>query len=161
MATGAEHSGHSGSCCKASGAKTGRSRVVVLENVPGALTSHGGDDFAEIFRALVRVGYRIGPMVIDAIHFLPQSRPRLFVLAVEADREIPPSLLTSSAIKPWHSRAIEDVYSAFSPYYRQKWIWWRLPPPPDCDVAIDDLIEDEPDGVEWHTRAETARLLST
>ncbi|MGC1400630.1 DNA cytosine methyltransferase [Candidatus Binatus sp.] len=135
-------------------------RVVVLENVAGALTSHGGEDFAEIFRALVRVGYRIGPMVMDAIHFLPQSRPRLFVLAVETEREIPRSLIASSAIKPWHPRAIEDVYTSFSPYYQQKWIWWGLPPPPNCDISIDDMIEDEPTGVEWHTRDETARLLS-
>src|SRR5437763_15579075 len=33
-------------------------KTVVLENVPGALTSHNGEDFAEIFRALVQVGYR-------------------------------------------------------------------------------------------------------
>ena len=136
-------------------------RVVVLENVPGALTSHGGDDFAETFRALRpgRIPHRPDGNRCSSL-FATISSEIICAGGRSGPRRFRHPFSTSSAIKPWHSRAIEDVYSAFSPYYRQKWIWWRLPPPPDCDVAIDDLIEDEPDGVEWHTRAETARLLS-
>ena len=32
--------------------------VIVLENVCGALTSHGGEDFAAIGAAIVEAGYR-------------------------------------------------------------------------------------------------------
>jgi DNA (cytosine-5)-methyltransferase 1 len=57
-------------------------RMIVLENVCGALTSHGGKDFAAIGAALAEGGYRFGALVVDAAKFLPQSRPRLFIIAV-------------------------------------------------------------------------------
>ena len=57
--------------------------TIVLENVEGTLTSHKGDDFLAICRALCDGGYRLGGLVIDAALFVPQSRPRLFVVAVD------------------------------------------------------------------------------
>ena len=62
--------------------------VVVLENVCGALTSHGGADFAAICNALTRSGYSFGAMVLDAVHFLPQSRPRLLIVALRKERNM-------------------------------------------------------------------------
>jgi DNA (cytosine-5)-methyltransferase 1 len=44
--------------------------------VTGALTSHGGADFAAILRTFAENGYRGGALVIDAALFTPQSRPR-------------------------------------------------------------------------------------
>ena len=41
-------------------------KIVVLENVCGALWSHDGKDFAAIGEALVRGGYRFGAVVVDA-----------------------------------------------------------------------------------------------
>ena len=70
--------------------------VIVLENVCGALTSHGGEDFAAIGAAIVEAGYRFGALVIDAVHFVPQSRPRLFVIAVTEERPIPEGLTSAS-----------------------------------------------------------------
>jgi len=52
-------------------------RIIALENVCGALTSHGGADFAAICATFAGAGYRLGPLVIDAALFVPQSRPRL------------------------------------------------------------------------------------
>src|SRR5579883_458816 len=57
-------------------------RIVVLENVIGALSSHNGKDFTTITAALADEGYRVGAVVMDAIRFLPQSRPRLFFVGV-------------------------------------------------------------------------------
>ena len=51
--------------------------LVALENVCGALTSHGGADFAAIGKTLSDSNYRFGAVVIDAIDFVPQSRPGL------------------------------------------------------------------------------------
>ncbi len=50
-------------------------RIIVLENVVGTLTSHNGKDFAAIVDALQSSGYRVGALVMDAVKFLPQSRP--------------------------------------------------------------------------------------
>lgn len=57
-----------------------RPGVVVLENVVGLATSHGGDDLAEAIRAFNRLGYSIDVLSIDARRFIPQSRPRLFLV---------------------------------------------------------------------------------
>ena len=59
--------------------KDGRApRVIVLENVYGCLTSREGKDFASIASALADLDHRFGAAVVDAVHFVPQSRPRVF-----------------------------------------------------------------------------------
>ena len=72
-------------------------RLIVLENVYGALTSHDGKDFAAIGAALAG-GYRFGAMLIDAAHFVPQSRPRLFIVAVDKSQAIPASAIAEGPI---------------------------------------------------------------
>jgi DNA (cytosine-5)-methyltransferase 1 len=57
-----------------------RPPIVLLENVAGFLTSHGGRDFQSALLALNRLGYAVDPMIIDASLFVPQSRVRLFVI---------------------------------------------------------------------------------
>jgi DNA (cytosine-5)-methyltransferase 1 len=66
-----------------------RPRVVMLENVVGFLTSRGGADFAAAAEALASLGYRLDAFVLDARWFLPQSRPRVFVVGM-ADGVAPP-----------------------------------------------------------------------
>ena len=60
-------------------------KIIVVENVCGAITSHNGKDFAAICATFARAGYRFGALVMDAKHFLPQSRPRLFIIGIRAD----------------------------------------------------------------------------
>lgn len=38
-------------------------------------------------------------------------------------------------------------------------MWWSLPEPASRNSTFADLIEDDPSGVEWHSPAETCRLL--
>ena len=59
-------------------------RAVVIENVSGLLTSHGGADFTALCQALADQGYAFGALEIDAARFTPQSRPRVFVMATRA-----------------------------------------------------------------------------
>lgn len=54
--------------------------TVVLENVVGLATSHGGDDLAAAVRAFNGLGYSVDVLSIDARRFVPQSRPRLFLV---------------------------------------------------------------------------------
>lgn len=135
-------------------------RLVVLENVCGALTSHGGKDFAAISGALSAGGYRFGALVIDAALFLPQSRPRLFFVACRRDVELPPGLVADAPQTPWHTGRLCSAHANLDPSIKDDWLWWRLPPPPRRAKSFLDMIEAEPTGVEWHTAAETARLLS-
>lgn len=59
-----------------------RPPLVLLENVPGFLTSHGGADFEKALNALNELGYAVDSFQIDASRFVPQSRQRLFVVGV-------------------------------------------------------------------------------
>lgn len=54
--------------------------VVVLENVVGLATSHGGDDLAAAIRAFNELGYSVDVLSLDARRFVPHSRPRLFLV---------------------------------------------------------------------------------
>jgi DNA (cytosine-5)-methyltransferase 1 len=57
-------------------------RWVVIENVPGLLSSNGGADFAVILQWLVKRGYGVCWRVLDAQYFgVPQRRRRVFVVA--------------------------------------------------------------------------------
>lgn len=140
--------------------------VIVLENVCGTLTSHGGKDFATICRTLRKGGYRCGAMVIDAAYFVPQSRPRLFVVATREDLDLPTGvvdeqdLLGDISASPWRSRALTTAYGALSADDKANWIWWRLPEPAKRNTVFADLIEEEPTSIDWHTAAETQQLIS-
>lgn len=55
---------------------------VVVENVPGLLSSNRGRDFAEIIQWLVKRGYGVCWRVLDAQYFgVPQRRRRVFIIA--------------------------------------------------------------------------------
>jgi len=56
--------------------------LVLLENVPGFLSSNDGQDFEDALIALNDVGYAVDTLVIDATCFVPQSRQRLFVVGI-------------------------------------------------------------------------------
>lgn len=59
-------------------------RVVVWENVPGALSSNNGADFGQVLDTLADIGaVDIHWAVLDAQHFgVPQRRRRIFVVAI-------------------------------------------------------------------------------
>lgn len=59
-----------------------RPRWVVIENVPGLLSSNGGADFAVVLQGLVECGYGVCWRILDAQHFgLAQRRKRVFIVA--------------------------------------------------------------------------------
>jgi len=132
-------------------------RLVALENVCGALTSRGGADFSAICRAFAEHGYRLGPLVIDAARFVPQSRPRLFLIGVREDVEIDSSLISREPVDPFHTPALRRAVAALPADLRDGMIWWGTPAPARRNQAFADLIEC--DGPTWHSPAETARLL--
>ncbi|MEK4031506.1 DNA cytosine methyltransferase [Methylocystis sp. IM2] len=134
-------------------------RLIVLENVCGALTSHGGKDFAAIGAALSGAGYRYGAVVMDAVDFVPQSRPRLFIIGVHKSQPIPQRVIAPAPDPDWHSPALIEAYDGLAKRCREAWIWWQLPAPPVRNTVFADLVEESPQGVAWHTREQTRKLL--
>ncbi|MCJ7442995.1 MAG: DNA (cytosine-5-)-methyltransferase, partial [Methanotrichaceae archaeon] len=54
---------------------------VVIENVPGLLSSNKGRDFAVIIQWLVKRGYGVSWRILDAQYFgVPQRRRRVFIV---------------------------------------------------------------------------------
>ena len=56
-------------------------QALIIENVPGFLSSDGGRDYADVIHRLESMGYFVTSIMIDAAAFVPQSRVRVFVLA--------------------------------------------------------------------------------
>ncbi len=130
--------------------------ILALENVCGMLTSHRGEDFRTLCAAFAAAGYRIGALVIDAVLFLPQSRPRLFLIGVRGDITIDPALIAPGPIPPFHSRGLCKAVQGLD---EDQWLWWNLPAPPVRVQSFADLLEDAPSDVPWHTPEQTAHLL--
>lgn len=128
-------------------------RLIVIENVTGLLTSHDGADFAALGAALAQRGYRFGALEIDAASVLPQSRPRVFVVAA---RDVPPGLTGAS---PFHTRAVQAAHARLPEALGAHWVWWRLAAPPSRNTDLAALLEPDAD-VAWHTPRQTARLLA-
>ncbi len=57
-------------------------KLLLIENVNGLLTSHNGTDFQAIAQRLAALGYHLDSFVIDAKHFVPQSRQRVFIIGI-------------------------------------------------------------------------------
>lgn len=120
-----------------------RPPTVLLENVVGFLTSHGGDDFCEAMEALNELGYAVDPFILDARWFVPQSRPRLFVVGrqnVEESDEVEESRVRPRALVEF-IRSHEDICWSIS----------ELPEPPEsAPNRLKDILDRLPDHApEW------------
>ncbi len=135
-------------------------RAIVLENVYGALRSHGGADFAAIGEVVAALGYRFGAMIMDAVNFVPQSRPRLFVVCIREDIQLPDYVVRSSPDPVWHPQALVDAWGLLGPSTASQWIWWDPGLAPSRGMEFADLVEDNPQGVAWHTPEMTLKLLA-
>ena len=58
-------------------------KLILLENVMGWLSSNKGKDFRLTIEALNQLGYSCDVYTINASHFVPQSRPRVFVVGTQ------------------------------------------------------------------------------
>ncbi len=134
-------------------------KIIALENVCGTLTSHQGKDFAAICSTFEQADYTFGALVIDAALFVPQSRPRLFIVGVRKDLGIPSALTQEESSPFWHSRGLLTAHKNTPLRGRRNWVWWSLPDPAARNLSFADLIEDDPHDVEWHTPAKTRALL--
>jgi DNA (cytosine-5)-methyltransferase 1 len=132
---------------------------IVLENVPGAVTSAAGRDFAELAATLAEGGYRVAPMIVDAARFVPQSRPRLFLIAADFAYEPPETLCDVEPSDLWHPKPLRKAVEELPFDVRRRIVWLHPETPPRRKLSLEALIEETPTGTEWHTPEETARLV--
>lgn len=112
-----------------------RPPILVAENVVGLVSSDEGTHYRELHIALVARGYKVGAILLDAVHWLPQSRPRVFIVAVDA--QFTPSPMLTDETPNWtHSSAIQKVAAGLP-----QWIWWRLPKPAKRSVILSNVVD--------------------
>lgn len=127
-------------------------QTIVIENVVGLLTSHGGADFTALCEALAAEGYVFGALEMDAAAFTPQSRPRVFVIATRS----PPAADLQGPCD-FHSRAVREAAARLPAALAAHWIWWRLAAPPTRNTDLAALLEPD-EAVVWRTPAQTTTL---
>jgi DNA (cytosine-5)-methyltransferase 1 len=114
-----------------------RPPILVAENVVGFVVANQGKHFKLAYRALRDLGYMVGAVVIDAKAFVPQSRPRAFIIA--ASEEIPLDGLSQELPSgPFHTTGLVRTSFAVND---PEWVWWSLPIPQGNKPTFEDLCE--------------------
>jgi DNA (cytosine-5)-methyltransferase 1 len=108
--------------------------VIALENVVGLLSAKGGEDFRLLYQALRERSYKVGPMLIDARHWVPQSRPRVFVVA--AQEHLDTTHLEDNGPNWLHP---VPVCKAIAPL--DDIVFWSMPRPKKRAKSLSDLID--------------------
>ena len=132
-------------------------RTVVLENVVGLISSRRGRDFSILADTVAGYGYRLGAMVIDARWFVPQSRPRLFIVAHKGRI---PGTLSGGPDARFHPPNLDAAVGKMQPATQMAWTWWKLSVPERRTTSLEDILERTPDSSVWRSDLETQRLIS-
>ena len=110
-------------------------KILLLENVLGLLSTNEGENYRILHLALVQRGFDCGAILLNASHFVPQSRPRVFVIAVKKGCEIPSDLIGDGPC--WlHNKAATDLGLSLP-----GWIWWKTEKPSRSHISLKDIIE--------------------
>jgi DNA (cytosine-5)-methyltransferase 1 len=133
--------------------------LLALENVTGLLSSNGGADLRSLCSALSEIGYRFGAVVADASHFVPQSRPRVFVIAIRREIPIPALLQADMPQSPWHTQGLIRARAGLSAADAENWVWWSPGKAPEAKVIELEEIINLGDDADWNSDEATLRLL--
>jgi DNA (cytosine-5)-methyltransferase 1 len=132
--------------------------LILLENVAGFLTSNNGEDFKDALTALNQQGYAVDAFIIDAVHFVPQSRVRLFIVGRQADE---PNLkirnyLPETELRP--AKLVEFIHQHPEIYWA---INTALPKLPAINNNLSSVIEKVPKSNSiWWNRERVDYLLN-
>jgi DNA (cytosine-5)-methyltransferase 1 len=118
------------------GMKSRRPPLVLLENVVGFLSSHGGKDLESALLTLNELGYFCDVLILDAAEFVPQSRVRLFVVARHGNVGVPGFPVAPSQLRP---KALVDFINC---HPLIKWDIRRLPQVASRRLPLESVLED-------------------
>ncbi len=132
--------------------------LILLENVIGFLTSSNGANLRSALEALNGLGYTVDAFILDAVHFVPQSRPRLFVVGVMKDDQ---SFPAGSPEFPGNSNCRPPKCLEFMASNQDlDWNIRPLPAPPNRTTSLNGFVENIPgDSKDWWSEERALRLL--
>jgi len=112
-----------------------RPTLLLIENVTGLLSTNEGENYSKLHYALLDLGFKSGAIVLDASLFVPQSRPRVFIIAVQKNIPIPDALVDDG--KNWlHTKAAINLGLTLP-----DWIWWKANKPPQRQLKLADVLD--------------------
>ena len=111
-----------------------RPSMVVAENVVGLVSAAGGKYYIAVHNELVKRGYMVGAVMLDAANWLPQSRKRIFVIGVKKGVDI--RELTSSSATWCHPEPVIKVAKKLA-----DWVWWKIPQPECRKPILDEIVD--------------------
>lgn len=109
-------------------------KILVAENVVGLVSANQGEDYKKLHKSLTTMGYKVGALIIDACYWVPQSRKRVFIVAV--DEEIDTNELESEGPIWCHPNSIRRVARSLS-----IWVWWNIPEPTINRPTLESIID--------------------
>ena len=113
---------------------------LLIENVPNLLSIHNGAALEEILQTLADLDYGFDVVQVDAKHFTPQSRNRVFIIAVDLNRHP----LKQRAFPNDHLRR-HKMAEAYRKNPRLPWFFFDFPHLPSREISLRDVIERVPD----------------
>lgn len=112
-------------------------RVLALENVAGLLVANNGENYRNLHQALRERGYRCGAIFLNSEVFLPQSRPRVFVIAVRENVPISTDMIDKGP--NWlHNKAAVALGADLD-----GWIWWKADKPAASPVTLESILDQD------------------
>lgn len=130
---------------------------VLLENVEGLLTSNSGNDLREVLQELNKLGYRVDLLRINASHFVPQSRVRIFIVGIHkslVDSFDPSDLMQEFSMRSTNARPAK-IISYINKHQDIDWYFHRLPNLPIRTEVLSDIVDESE---EWWPEERTAFL---
>ncbi|MDR1432054.1 MAG: DNA (cytosine-5-)-methyltransferase, partial [Propionibacteriaceae bacterium] len=120
-------------------------RYLLLENVPGLLTLHEGSSIDILLRNIAKLGYAFDLVQVDARHFVPQARNRVFIIAGRGLPTSPFSLMPDDHIHRY------KVRQAYERNRNLPWHFFNFPSlPKQSPTTLADIIEPtRPDDPRW------------
>jgi len=142
------HGGQSGAVWKmlqllADTAPDDKPRHLFFENVPGLLSSNAGADFRSLVTAIKEQGFGVDVLRVDASHFTPQSRVRLFLIATQLGRADTPPTIDPQSLAPTDARP-QMILDAMRAAPDLIWHARDLPPLPTRTITLEQIVEDLP-----------------
>lgn len=132
-------------------------KIIAFENVTGLMTRAGGQDFTHVLNSIAALGYHVGALEIDARHFVPQSRPRLFVIALRNDIATD-GLCVQAPTGLFHTEKLRRYVNAAGVDLKTDFKWWAHNPPAQSTLSMLDIVDRKPDTA-WHSDAQVDALL--
>lgn len=114
--------------------------MVMVENVPGWLSSNGSEDFHITVEALNNLGYACDVFVMDARRFTAQSRLRVFLVGVKSAPK-PDSVKRITARSS--NLASEKLKEVIRKYDYLSWTYFDIPEPPTLNkMGLSEIVEE-------------------